>query len=108
MSAESESELYTLSFWKKAIAQAVSTSAGAAVSLLINAQVDSIKDAPWYGVASTAIMTGIIVLGGIVSAAGIRDAVPGDVTTREALAALTTAKATGRHAKPDNGDESEA
>lgn len=99
-----ESELYTLTFWKSAFAKAVSVAAAAFSALLINAQIDSIKDIPWYGVGSTTIMTGLIALTGLVGGAGIRSAVPGDVTTREALATLST----GRHAKPDNGDEPEA
>lgn len=99
-----ESELYTLAFWKRSFAIAVSTAAATASSVLANAQAGSLHDVPWYGALSTTVLSGLIVLFALVGGAGIRDAVPGDVTTREALAALTTAKATGRHAKPDEGE----
>lgn len=96
-----ESELYTLAFWKTTIARAISFAAATAASVLTNASFDGIKDVPWYGVISTAAMSGIIVLCTLVGGAAIRDAVPGDVTTREALTAL---RSTGRHAKPENNE----
>lgn len=96
-----ESELYTFAFWKSAIARAVSVAAVAASSLLINVEASNIRDAPWYGVVSTAAMTGLIILLGLIGGAGIRNAVPGDVTTRQALAALSP---TGRHAKPETDE----
>lgn len=97
-----ESELYTRAFWKAAFARAVSASAVATTSVLASVQLDAIKSAPWYGVLSTAILSFLIVMGGLIGGAGIRDAVPGDVTTRQAL---TTLRSTGRHAKPDTNRE---
>ncbi|KKB98833.1 hypothetical protein [Mycolicibacter arupensis] len=99
--SESEAELYTLRFWKRSFAISVSTAAATASSVLANTQAGSLHDVPWYGTLSTALLSGLIVLFGLIGGAGIRDAVPGDVTTREALATLST----GRHAKPDDGNE---
>ncbi|MEB3021326.1 hypothetical protein [[Mycobacterium] crassicus] len=100
-----ESELYTRAFWKTTFARVVSFAAVSAGSLLANAQLDSIKDAPWYGILSTAVMSGLIVLCALVGGATIRDIAPGSPTsTAEAIAALRT---TGRHAKPDTGNETE-
>lgn len=97
-----ESELYTRAFWKRSFAIAVSAAAATASSVLANAQAGSIHDIPWYGALSTTVLSGLIVLCGLVGGAGIRDAVPGDVTTRQAIAAL---RSTGRHAKPDADQE---
>ncbi|GFG83331.1 hypothetical protein [Mycolicibacter algericus] len=98
-----ESELYTLTFWKRSFAISVSAAAVTASSVLANAQAGSLHDAPWYGTLSTAILSGLIVLLGLIGGAGIRDIAPGSpTTTAQALASL---RSTGRHAKPDTDQQ---
>lgn len=97
----SESELFTLVFWKTVFARVIGFMAVTASSVLVNAQLDSIKDVPWYGVASTTAMSGLLVLLASVGAAKIRDAAPDDVaTTMEAVKSIR-----GRHAKLDGTDD---
>lgn len=101
----SEPELFTRAFWKTAIARTISASAASAAGVLTSTTFHGIKDAPWYGVVSAAVISGAVFLLALMSGAGIRDAVPGDVTTRQALAAL---RPTGRHAKRESDGEPDA
>ncbi|OBG32440.1 hypothetical protein [Mycolicibacter heraklionensis] len=97
-----EAELYTLAFWKSAIARSVSAAAAAASSVLINARADSLHDVAWYGVVSTAILAGLIILSGLIGGAGIRDIAPGNpASTAEAIASW---RSTGKHAKRDDDE----
>ncbi|MDQ2628440.1 MAG: hypothetical protein M3Y90_15785 [Actinomycetota bacterium] len=97
-----ESELYTLTFWKTSVATAVRFAAASAAGVLTSTAFDGIKDAPWYGVLSAAAITGLIVMLVRIGGGAIRDIAPGHpTTTTEALASL---RSTGRHAKPETDE----
>ena len=98
-----EAEVFTRDFWIMAFARSLSVGSLAAVGVLGSAQVRFLGDAPWYGTLTAAVISGVLLLGGLVGGATVRYIAPGSPeTTKAAIASLRATGPSGRHAKSDD------